>query len=142
MKPDPSRLTLSAYTHRAEIQTRFSDVDPQWHLNNVRVLEFYQEARTSFNMALWGESTLDAATQRLFVARQAIDYLGEAKWPGSLSVGVGIVRIGNSSYTMGMAMFQHDKCVGVCDAVLVYADEKGPARIPEHIRGRMAAQQL
>ena len=124
------------------MQARFADVDPQWHLNNVRLVELYQEARTSFNLALWGRSNIDARSHRLLVVRQSIDYLGEVEWPGSVSIGVGVAHTGTKSYTIGLAMFQDDKCVGVSDSVLVYATEQGTAPLPEYMREALAAKML
>ena len=142
MKPHPGRLNLSIYPHTVEIQARFADVDPLWHLNNVRIVELYQEARISFNLSLWGGSALDARSRRLLVARQSIDYVGEVQWPGAISIGVGVSRTGNASYSIGLAMFQNDKCVGVSDAVLVYATEQGPAPMPEDMRQVLATKML
>lgn len=142
MKPHPGRLDLSIYPHKIEIQARFADVDPLWHLNNVRIVELYQEARISFNLALWGESAFDARGRRLLVARQSMDYLGEVQWPGTISIGVGVSHAGNASYSIGLAMFQNGKCVGVSDAVLVYATEQGPAPMPEHMREVLATKML
>ena len=48
-----------------------------------------------------------------------------------------MLRIGNSSYTYGMGMFQDGACVSVSDAVLVYADANGPARLPDEYRRRL-----
>jgi acyl-CoA thioester hydrolase len=142
VKPDAARLDLSIYPYTIEIHPRFADVDPQWHLNNVRIVELYQEARISFNLSLWGESTLDASSRRLLVARQSIDYLGEVKWPDPVSIGVGVSLTGRTSYSMGLAMFQNGKCVGVSDAVLVYATQQGSAPIPERMREALAAKIL
>lgn len=142
MKPHPGRLDLSIYPHTVEIQARFADVDPQWHLNNVRIVELYQEARISFNLALWGGSTFDARSRRLLVARQSIDYVGEVEWPGTVSIGVGVSHTGTASYSIGLAMFQTGKCVGVSDTVLVYATEHGPVPMPAHMREVLATKML
>jgi len=142
VKPHPGRLDLSIYPHKVEIQARFADVDPQWHLNNVRIVELYQEARISFDLALWEGSSLDARSRRILIARQSIDYVGEVQWPGVVSIGVGVSHTGNASYSIGLAMFQHGKCVGVSDAVLVYATERGSAPIPERMREVLAAKML
>ena|ERR1700730_17612935 len=142
MKPHPGRLDLSIYPHKVEIQARFADIDPQWHLNNVRIVELYQEARISFNLALWGESPLDARSRRLLVARQSIDYVGEVEWPGAVLIGAGVSHTGNTSYSIGLAMFQTGKCVGISDAVLVYATEHGPAPMPERMREVLATRML
>jgi hypothetical protein len=36
-----------------------------------------------------------------------------------------------------MAMFQDGACVSISDAVLVYADANGPARLPDAYRRRL-----
>ena len=130
------------YPHKVEIQTRFADVDPLWHLNNVRLLELYQEARTSFNRVIWESSNLDARSHRLLVARQSIDYLQEAEWPGPVTIGVGIARLGTKSYSLGLGMFQLGKCVGVSDTVLVYATGAVSAPLPDKLRGALRAHML
>jgi acyl-CoA thioester hydrolase len=142
VKPPASRLDLSAYPHQVEVQSRFADVDPLWHLNNVRLVELYQEGRTSFNFVLWEPTKLDARTHRLLVARQSIDYLGEVEWPGSVLIGAGVAHIGNKSYTIGLGMFQRDKCVGVSDAVLVYATDQGTAPLPDLMRDMLRTKML
>lgn len=142
MKPHSTRLDLSIYPHKIEIHPRFADVDLQLHLNNVRILELYQEARIFFNQILWEGVSLDARNRRLLVARQSIDYLGEVQWPDAVSIGVGVSHTGKASYSIGLAMFQQGKCVGVSDAVLVYATDQGSAPIPDRIRDVLAANML
>jgi acyl-CoA thioesterase FadM/gamma-glutamylcyclotransferase (GGCT)/AIG2-like uncharacterized protein YtfP len=143
VKPDPERLDPQIYPFNIDIPARFADVDPQWHLNNVRIAEFYQEARISFNHALSKEFDLERnPEQRILVARQSIDYLGEVQWPGVLTVGIGVSRIGGSSFTFAMAMFQGSRCVGVSDAVLVYATRQGTAHVPDRLRDALNRQAL
>jgi acyl-CoA thioester hydrolase len=135
VKPHHSRLQLGNYVHQVDIPSRFADVDPLWHLNNVRIVELYQEGRIAFNQALAGEYNLLRGTDnRLVVARQSVDYLGEVKWPGNVLMGVSALRVGSSSFTLALAMFQHGKCVGVSDTVMVYASSKGPQALPDRMR--------
>jgi acyl-CoA thioester hydrolase len=81
----------------------------------------------------------DPSAQRVLIAHQSIDYLREASYPGELEIGVGVLRIGTSSYTFGMGMFQHGECASVSDAVMVFADPSGPIRIPDQARKRLEA---
>jgi acyl-CoA thioesterase FadM len=141
VKPDPGRLDPLVYPHKIDIQARFADVDPQWHLNNVRITEFYQEARISLNHGLLQQLD-DEPDRRFLVARQSIDYLGEVLWPGMVSVGIGVSHIGSTSFSFGMGMFQGVQCVGVSDAVLVYATKRGPTRIPDRLREVLTRRML
>ena len=142
VKPDPRRFDLSLYPHQVEVHTRFSDIDPLWHLNNVRLLELYQEARSSFNLAIWEASNLDRRKHRVLVARQSIDYLDEVEWPGPVTIGVGVAHIGSKSYSIGLAMFQQARCVGVSNTVLVYMTEDGSAPLPEEVRAALKSKML
>ena len=45
MRHNPRRLQLELYPYRTEITLRFADLDSQAHVNNVRITEYYQEAR-------------------------------------------------------------------------------------------------
>ena len=143
MKPNPRRLHLSVYSHQLQATTRFADVDPQWHLNNVRIAEFYQEGRVSFNHALRKEFNLEREHgHRILVARQTMDYLAEVEWPGAITIGVGVARIGGASFTLALGMFQNDLCVGISDAILVHATKEGPTRLPERLREVLARKLL
>ena len=143
MKPHPGRLDPLAYPYTTDLQTRFADVDPQWHLNNARIAEFYQEARISFNQSLSQEFELEhEPDRRVLVARQSIDYLGEVQWPGQVSVGVGVSHVGGASFSLAMAMFQSGKCVGISDTVLVYATKQGPTRVPDRLREVLTRKML
>jgi acyl-CoA thioester hydrolase len=142
VKPHSNRFDLALYPHRVEIQTRFADVDPLWHVNNVRLLELCQEGRTSFNLAIWAELNLDARSHRLVVARQSIDYLHEVEWPGSVTMAVGVAHLGNKSYTVGLGLFQQGRCVSVSDTVLVYTTQAGSAPLPERLRDALKAKML
>ncbi len=143
MKPNPRRFDLAIYPHRLELHTRFADVDPQWHLNNVRLAEFYQEGRISLNQALRQEFGLEREDgHRTVVARQTMDYLAEVKWPNLITIGVGISRIGGASFTMALAMFQQDRCVGLADTTLVNIAEEGPAPLQSRFREALASKLL
>jgi len=143
MKPNPRRFDLNIYPHKLEISARFADMDPQWHLNNVRIAEFYQEGRVSFNHALRDEFKLEREPgARTLVARQSMDYLSEVEWPGLITVAVGISRIGGASFTMALGMFQNGRCVGISDAVLVHANKEGSTRLPTRLREALATKLL
>jgi acyl-CoA thioester hydrolase len=147
VKPNPGRLDLTIYPHRVDISTRFADIDPLWHLNNVRIMELYQEARISFNSVHTSEIGPESAPKstqgrRVLVARQSIDYLGEVQWPAVVTIGVGVSRVGTTSYSLALAMFHKDKCVGVSDTVLVYALVQGPVPIPEALRDALRKKML
>ncbi len=131
MKPDPRRLDLGIYPYQTLIAVRFADVDPLWHVNNVKIAEYYQEARISFQGSLYGQIDFERASgSRTLVVHQSIDYLHEVKWPGEVVLGVGVGHVGNSSFSLVSAMFQQERCVGLGTSVLVHASAEGSAPLP------------
>ena len=143
MKPKPLRLDLSTYPHRLDMSTRFADVDPQWHLNNVRIAEFYQEGRVSFNQSMRQQwQVVREKGSRTLVARQTMDYLAEVKWPGQVTIGVGVAHVGGKSFTLALGMFQEGRCTGISDAILVHANREGPAPIPDVLRAALLSQMI
>lgn len=145
MKPSPARLELLSYPYTVDIASRFADIDPLWHLNNVRIVEIYQEGRVSFNRALWEEFNIEWEREhdrRVVVAHQSLDYLGEVTWPDSVCVAVGVSHIGNTSFSLGLGLFQRGKCVGISDVVLVHMTAEGPARLSDRAREALASQLL
>ena len=138
MKVAAERVEPGRYPLKVRILARYADVDPLWHINNVAIAQYYEEARVSASMTMMdGRRIPTGDGERILIARQSIDYLREASYPGTLEIGIGVLRIGNSSYTYGMAMFQDGACVSISDAVLVYADANGPVRLPDAYRRRL-----
>jgi len=138
VKVSPERVEPGRYPLKVRILARYADVDPLWHINNVAIAQYYEEARVSASMTMMdGRRIPTEGGERILIAHQAIDYLREASYPGTLEIGIGVLRIGNSSYTYAMAMFQEGACVSLSEAVLVYADASGPARLPDEYRRRL-----
>jgi acyl-CoA thioester hydrolase len=131
MKPNPRRFDFAVYPYHVQMDTRFADVDPLWHVNNVKISEYYQEARIAFQGSLYGQIDFERSSgSRTLVVHQSIDYLHEVKWPGAVTLGVGVGHVGNSSFSLMSAMFQQERCVGLGTSVLVHASAEGSAPLP------------
>jgi acyl-CoA thioester hydrolase len=135
MKHNPQRLELDTYPHRTDISLRFADVDPQWHLNNVRVGEYYQEGRVAFFRHLHESLGYERVPgSRTLVVHQSVDYLTEVTYPGSITIGIGVSKVGTSSWSFAMGMFKEGRCAGLSTTVLVYGLKTGPAPLPDGYR--------
>jgi acyl-CoA thioester hydrolase len=135
---DPHRLDPAYYPVKVVILARYADVDPLWHINNVALAQYFEEARVASINRMFGDVRVPTpAGERVLLAHQSVDYLQEAGYPGTLEAGIGVLRIGNTSWTLGMGIFQEGRCVSISDAVLVYADAGGPVRVPDHYRSRL-----
>ncbi len=132
MRNDPRRHEVAAYPWTIELATRFADMDVNRHLNNVAVAQLYEETRVRFNWRL--RAAHPELKPRYLVGRVEIDYLGEGRYPAAVTSGYGIAAVGNTSFRVAMALFQQGVCIGLCDTVMVYRGETGPAPLPAPLR--------
>lgn len=122
-KPESWRLDVASYPNITTLNTRFQDMDVNGHLNNVAFASLFENCRVQLNRGL--SPTADRAgasrpdSERVLVAVVTINYLREGSYPEDVIIGTGIGHIGNSSWTLVQAMFQHDQCIATCDTVVV-----------------------
>ncbi len=117
-KPESWRLIPASYPILLDVQTRFQDLDPNGHLNNVAFAALFEHGRVRLNRDIrpMGERP---GNERTMVAAVTINYLREGSYPDDVVVASGIGRIGSSSWTIEQAMFQHGHCIATCDTVVV-----------------------
>lgn len=142
MKPDPHRLLPQTYPLTVTVPSRFRDLDTLGHINNVAIGSFYEEGRAALNRKAFPGDLRKRHAMRMLIADVHIAYLAEAHYPGDILVGVGISRIGSTSYTIALALFQNDRCVGTCETVLVNTDGTQPAPIPDEGRAALEALKI
>lgn len=104
----------SLYPRWFEISTRFGDMDPARHVNNVAVAQLYEEGRVRFHRERAGSDPITVV-----VAQITIHYLGEVHYPAPVRIGVGAAHVGRSSFTTSQALFQDDICVGLAETTAV-----------------------
>ena len=138
MKDDPRRRDPAAYPWSVELQTRFADMDVNFHLNNVAITRFFEETRIRFNWELIAAG-VPVERPRYLVAHVAVDYLGEGRYPLPLLTTYAVGDIGRSSFRCLMAMFQAGTCIALSDSVLVYRGDARPAPLPDALRTRLEA---
>jgi acyl-CoA thioester hydrolase len=90
---------MSEFNLYQPIEVRYSDLDPQWHVNNARLLSFLESARFAYvrKLELWdGKSFFELP---LIVADVHVAYLAPVFLGQPVRVGVRVGRIGNKSLT-------------------------------------------
>jgi acyl-CoA thioester hydrolase len=140
MKPEPFRLRRAAYPYFRTVPARFGDMDEEGHLNNVALAGFYEEARVSF--LRHHLKSRDGHGFRFVIANMSISYLAEAHYPGDYDIGVGVSRIGNTSFSLGAGLFLGEVCLGVMDTVQVVIMDDKPSAIPTHLLAALSRHEL
>jgi acyl-CoA thioester hydrolase len=137
-RPHPDRLSPALYPVRNTIEARFGDMDANRHLNNLALEAMHENARAMLNTQVFpGVYTAADRRLRLVAANSVVHFLQESHWPATIHTGIGIGRIGRTSYVASTALFVGDACISLCDTVLVVLDADGPTPIPEHARARL-----
>ena len=141
LSADPRRLQARAYPWSLLYQTRFADLDVNQHLNNVAIARIYEEGRVRFSLD-WRRDHPATAAVRFLVAHVAVDYLDEGSYPEPVTVCTAVLALGRSSLRYGQALFQHGRCIGLADTVLVHRGADGPAPLPDAVRQALAPRLL
>jgi acyl-CoA thioester hydrolase len=92
---------MNNYRFYFPISVRYSDLDPQWHVNNAKFLSFSEQARFAYLMELGlfdGKSFQDLP---LIVGDVHCRYLVPIDPGATVVVGMGITAIGNKSLIIG-----------------------------------------
>ena len=132
VRPDPARTERHRYPVWLEVPTRFGDLDSLGHLNNVAIAQLYEESRVRLSHTVAAQA--GPGLLRLVLAAFNLHYLAETRYPEPVEVGIGVARIGRSSYTMGQVMYQGGRCVGLADSTLVHAPPTGVVPLPDDVR--------
>ncbi|WP_088185597.1 acyl-CoA thioesterase [Sphingobium sp. Z007] len=134
-RPDPALLDLTRYPFRHIITTRFADIDPNHHINNVAMAAAFEDARARFDVA---QGHLEAmGDARTMIVANYIDYVGEAHYPAPLDMYVGVLDLGRSSWTLACLATQEGRACAFARAVLVGTVDGKGAPLPETFRAAL-----
>ncbi len=139
-RPEGWRLERAAYPFASVTTTRFQDLDPLGHINNVAMAALFENGRVRFDRTV--ELRRPAPGVRWLIGKVAIDYVAEAHFPDDIEIASGIGEIGNRSWTIYSAAFQNGRCVATCNSVLVMTDATGAIPLPEELRARLEANRV
>jgi acyl-CoA thioester hydrolase len=128
MNLDPFRVRDLA-RFRIETQIRYSDLDPNEHVNHARYLIYLEEARLAFRRLLDRELGLPASVTWP-IAELTIRYLRSAEYPGSLTVELAPIHVGRTSFTLGYGIFDRDGCVAMAMNRSVCVDRVTGGKVP------------
>jgi len=120
-RPDPALLDRARYPFALETTTRFADVDPNQHLNNVALAAMMEDGRVRFNVAAGFREAI--APRRAMVASMGIEYLAQGFYPEPVAVHCAIEAVGRTSFTIIQLMAQGASNVAFARSVIVCTGE-------------------
>lgn len=131
-----------SFRYWTPVTIRFSDQDPLGHVNNVAYAAYIEAGRTMFLGGLLDPE--ENAGIDFVLARVVIDYVKETHYPGTVDVGMRVIKLGNKSITTGYGVFVGDDCVATCESVNVFFSvaERKTVRIPDTVRANLEADPM
>jgi len=139
MRPTPS--TLADYPHRRSLTTRWMDMDPYGHLNNVVHYSFFDSV---VNAWLIEKGALDLERSEVIglVVETGCHYFAPLTYPDPVIAGLRVAHLGRSSvrYEIGLFAPQSDSAAAQGHFVHVYVDRESrrPVELPEKLRAALA----
>ncbi|WP_435257211.1 acyl-CoA thioesterase [Thioclava sp. FR2] len=140
---DTALVTRADFPHLVDHTTRWKDNDVYGHMNNVVHYELFDSTVNQW-LIQRGLLNVTASTAIGVVAESGCRYLAELKYPGMVTAGLRVARLGNSSIRYELALFAEgeEKAAAVGHFVHVYVDAQTRKPCPIPTDTRAAASSL
>lgn len=140
MMTDSKPLHRNDYKHFYPINTRWMDNDIYGHVNNVTYYSYFDTAVNRYLIEHGGLDIHDAPIVG-YVVSSNCNYLSGIAYPDEIEAGLRVVKLGNSSVTYGVGIFQkgEDKVCAYGEFVHVFVQraENKSVPIPGAIRAAL-----
>ena len=137
-EPDLGDPAIYPFWSREKI--RFGDVDRQNHVNNLVVCTYIECGRVELRERCFPEFARDQSIAWL-IAHFEVTFRAALHYPGEVDVGSCVLRVGNSSYVLGHAVFSGETCIATAKTTTVFGDSatSQAQRIPDALRRHFEA---
>ena len=121
------------------VTPRFGNIDGLQHVNNIVVAEWFEIGRNEIFRFFTPDLNLSYEKWKLIMVRTEFDYVSEMFYGQDVQIRTYILKIGNSSFTLGHEAWQEGELKAKGKAVIVHYDfiEKRSKPIPEQIKEKL-----
>lgn len=134
-KPDPQLLDSARYPYRCDFMTRFQDMDPNRHINNVAFTALFEDLRVRFDRSIGLHEEMKG--RRTMIASLGIEYLNEAFYPDAVTGFAGGLSLGRTSWVVCGILTQGSTICAFMRATLVCVGDSGPVAVSEGLRASL-----
>ena len=131
-KPDSALLDPALYPLSCSIPSRYGDLDPNGHINNVAMTGILEDARVRFLLGCMPDHSI--LGWQIMAASFNVEYLGQGYYPEPVDVRGGCTHIGRSSFALAQLARQGERPVAYAQTVMVWVEHDRPAPIPDAFR--------
>jgi len=112
---------LEDFPYRLSDNVRFADLDPNQHVNNAVYATYFETGRVTLMKDRSYGLMPDGVTW--IMVKLDMHFRAELRWPGTIELGLGVVKFGRTSVTFDQVVFSGGQCVASARSVSVLLDE-------------------
>ena len=120
LRPDATPR-LEDFPYRLSDNVRFADLDPNQHVNNAVYATYFETGRVTLMKDRSYGLMPDGVTW--IMVKLDMHFRAELRWPGTIELGLGVVKFGRTSVTFDQVVFSGGQCVASARSVSVLLDE-------------------
>jgi len=125
---------LEDFPYRLSDNVRFADLDPNQHVNNAVYATYFETGRVT----LMKDRSYGLMPPGLtwIMVRLDMHFRAELRWPGTIEMGLGVVKFGRTSVTFDQVVFSEGQCIASAQSVSVLLDEasRQPTPLTDEIK--------
>lgn len=134
---------LEDYRHRFEVVTRRSDSVGNGHIPNAVLAAYFDDAREGLHHAILARSVYDnSAAFSLVLGEIGMRFSEGITFPGTLTIGVGVRRIGRCSIDEAAGFFRDGRCLATAWCTLIKLADRKAALFTDDERARAEPYKL
>jgi acyl-CoA thioester hydrolase len=112
---------LEDFPFRVTDNVRYADLDPNQHVNNAVYASYFETGRVTL-MKDRSRGLMPSGLSWMMV-RLDMHFRAELRWPGTIEMGLGLVKFGRTSVTFDQVVFSEGRCIASAQSVSVLIDE-------------------
>ena len=124
---------------KTKVTPSFGDIDGMKHVNNNRILEWFELGGLDIYRYFTPDLDLDYENWKLIMVRKEADFVGQLRFGEDVEIRTYLLKIGNSSFTVGNEVWQNNELKAKGKTVIVHFDyvTQKSVPIPDDVRKKL-----
>ena len=124
---------------KTTVTPSFGDIDGMKHVNNNRILEWFELGGLDIYRYFTPDLDLDYENWKLIMVRKEADFVGQLRFGEDVEIRTYLLKIGNSSFTVGNEVWQNNELKAKGKTVIVHFDyvTQKSVPIPDNVRNKL-----
>ena len=124
---------------KTTVTPSFGDIDGMKHVNNNRILEWFELGGLDIYRYFTPDLDLDFENWKLIMVRKEADFVGQLRFGEDVEIRTYLLKIGNSSFTVGNEVWQNNELKAKGKTVIVHFDyvTQKSVPIPDDVRKKL-----